>query len=167
MGGAFEGRLPENALRQLRPGDVLFVQTFNSFPAWVVMYLTKSEISHVASYLGDNRIAHSKPFSGVVIEPIEVLYRSDTRILPCVWPLPDEKRPMVEPIYRDHLGAPYLYFPFSHKKDLIDAVSRIYDLEPAPPILIDERALEPEIFADERTTERHYLDEPLKVKPLR
>lgn len=42
----------------------------------------------------------------------------------------------------------YLTYPFSAKKDLIDAASRLYDMEPVPPIIIDERALEPETFAD-------------------
>lgn len=42
----------------------------------------------------------------------------------------------------------YLTYPFSAKKDLIDAVSRIYDMSPVPPILIDERMLEPETYAD-------------------
>ncbi len=42
----------------------------------------------------------------------------------------------------------YLTYPFSAKKDLIDATSRLYDMEPVPPIIIDERALEPEIFND-------------------
>lgn len=42
----------------------------------------------------------------------------------------------------------YLTYPFSAKKDLIDAVSRLYDMEPVPPILIDERMLEPETFPD-------------------
>lgn len=42
----------------------------------------------------------------------------------------------------------YLTYPFSAKKDLIDAVSRIYDMEPVPPVLIDEKILEPEQFAD-------------------
>lgn len=59
---------------------------------------------------------------------------------------------------RDHEGNMYalnqgfleefLTYPFSAKKDLIDAVSRLYDMEPTPPILIDERMLEPEVFAD-------------------
>jgi hypothetical protein len=59
---------------------------------------------------------------------------------------------------RDHEGNLYslnkgfleefLTYPFSAKKDLIDAVSRLYDMEPVPPILIDERALEPELYAD-------------------
>jgi hypothetical protein len=42
----------------------------------------------------------------------------------------------------------YLTYPFSAKKDLIDATSRLYDMEPKPPIVIDERYLEPEVFAD-------------------
>ena len=42
----------------------------------------------------------------------------------------------------------YLFFPFSAKKDLIDAASRIYDMEPVPPVIVDESVLEPEKFND-------------------
>ena len=42
----------------------------------------------------------------------------------------------------------YLVVPFAAHDDLIDAVSRIYDIDPVPPVLIDERALEPELFGD-------------------
>ena len=42
----------------------------------------------------------------------------------------------------------FLTFPFCAHDDLIDATSRIYDIEPVPPIIIDERALEPEVFGD-------------------
>lgn len=42
----------------------------------------------------------------------------------------------------------YLTYPFSAKKDLIDACSRLYDMDPVPPVLIDQRALEPESHAD-------------------
>ncbi len=42
----------------------------------------------------------------------------------------------------------YLTYPFSAKKDLIDATSRLYDMDPVPPVLIDESALEPETFVD-------------------
>lgn len=42
----------------------------------------------------------------------------------------------------------FLTFPFCAHDDLIDAVSRIYDINPVPPIIVDERALEPEVFSD-------------------
>lgn len=42
----------------------------------------------------------------------------------------------------------YLTYPFSTKKDFIDATSRIFDMEPLAPIIVDERLLEPEVFAD-------------------
>ncbi|MGH2721616.1 MAG: hypothetical protein ACRDJO_08440 [Actinomycetota bacterium] len=34
--------------------------------------------------------------------------------------------------------------PFGTKRDLIDAASRLYDMDYAPPVIIEERALEPE-----------------------
>ena len=42
----------------------------------------------------------------------------------------------------------FLLYPFVGHEDLLDAVSRIYDMEPVPPLIIDERAVEPEVFAD-------------------
>lgn len=59
---------------------------------------------------------------------------------------------------RDHEGNLYslnkslldefLTFPFSAHDDMLDSVSRLYDMEPVPPIIIDERSLMPEIFED-------------------
>ena len=37
------------------------------------------------------------------------------------------------------------YYPFTGLKDLIDAVSRIYDMEPRPPQYVDSQILEPEV----------------------
>lgn len=42
----------------------------------------------------------------------------------------------------------YLVFPYSAHDDLIDAVSRVEDMEPVPPIIIEESDLEPEVYAD-------------------
>ena len=42
----------------------------------------------------------------------------------------------------------YLRYPFVQHEDLLDAASRIYDMNPRPPIIVDQRALEPESFID-------------------
>jgi len=42
----------------------------------------------------------------------------------------------------------YLVYPFSVHDDFLDACSRIYDIDAERPILIDERMLEPQTYAD-------------------
>ena len=59
---------------------------------------------------------------------------------------------------RDHNGTlyslnkvlldQYLVHPFGKHDDLVDAISRIYDMDPVPPIVIDETLLEPETYED-------------------
>lgn len=47
-----------------------------------------------------------------------------------------------------HFLDEYLVFPFSVHDDLLDACSRLYDMDYVPPVIIDERLLEPECFVD-------------------
>jgi hypothetical protein len=42
----------------------------------------------------------------------------------------------------------YLVFPFGVHDDLLDAISRIEDIDASAPVIIDESVLEPDIYAD-------------------
>src|SRR5580765_478401 len=42
----------------------------------------------------------------------------------------------------------YLVYPYVTHDDALDAVSRIYDMNPQPPVIIDPRELEPEVYID-------------------
>lgn len=42
----------------------------------------------------------------------------------------------------------YLFFPNTTIKDFLDAMSRIYDIDIAPPQIIDDEMLEPEVYPD-------------------
>ncbi len=44
----------------------------------------------------------------------------------------------------EHLRIQVHFFPYGGKKDLIDAVSRVYDMDATPPSIINESLLEPE-----------------------
>jgi hypothetical protein len=47
-----------------------------------------------------------------------------------------------------HFIEQQMLYPFAPLKDLIDAASRIYDMEPVPPILVEDSDLLPEVYAD-------------------
>jgi hypothetical protein len=38
----------------------------------------------------------------------------------------------------------YLVYPFSPHDDVLDACSRIFDMDPTPPVIVDQKLLEPE-----------------------
>lgn len=47
-----------------------------------------------------------------------------------------------------HFIEQQMLYPFSPLKDLMDAASRIYDLNPVPPMLIEDKDTLPEVYAD-------------------
>lgn len=47
-----------------------------------------------------------------------------------------------------HFIEQQMLYPFAQLKDLIDAASRIYDMDARPPIIIDDKDIVPEVFAD-------------------
>lgn len=47
-----------------------------------------------------------------------------------------------------YLKNEYLFFPNTTQKDFLDALSRIYDMDPQPPLIYNDEMLEPEVFAD-------------------
>lgn len=104
MGAAFQGTYPVKAIAMMQPGDFFLVQTLNSRIAWLVMYLTSSEVSHVAMYAGESKIIHAT-FGGVVMEPAESLFTMEARVLPAKLDL--ERTGDITEVNEKYLGTPY------------------------------------------------------------
>jgi len=106
MRQAFRGHIPQELLEKLQPGDLFFVQSLGSWLSWMIMYLTQSEISHVAVYAGDRRILHATP-DGVSSDFIDAIVRPDTLVVPCGLPLNVERRDRIKEFITMHSGASY------------------------------------------------------------
>jgi hypothetical protein len=86
MCGAYVGALPEEIMLILQAGDTILVGNFESWISWLIMYLTNSQISHVAVYVGDGKILHATQRGGE-IAPISMLFGKNVRLLPCKAPV--------------------------------------------------------------------------------
>jgi len=96
MGRGFDGKIPDELVSRLEPGDIICVQNFDWWVSWSIMYLTHWSISHVVFYLGNATIGHMT-LEGAVKEPIETLWKSEARFLPFIWFMTDEQRAKIEP----------------------------------------------------------------------
>jgi hypothetical protein len=47
-----------------------------------------------------------------------------------------------------HFIEQQMLYPFAPLKDLIDAASRVYDMDPRPPVVVEEKDTLPELHTD-------------------
>ena len=107
MSSAWDGWFPEQLVRLLKPGDVIFVRGGNWIGSWLVMYLTSSWVSHVATYVGNGEVIHATT-QGVVLDPLQSLVSNERDgILPFMLPLSDEERAAIVDRQMSMLGTPY------------------------------------------------------------
>jgi len=106
MRHAFKGSIPEETVGRLRPGDWIFVQTLGCWVSWAIMYLTRSEFSHVAMYDGNGRVTHATT-SGVGTQPLTSMISQETLIVPCRLPQGDECPTRPSDAMARHLGKPF------------------------------------------------------------
>lgn len=106
MRQAFRGHIPGSLLEKLRPGDLFFVQTLDSWLSWMIMYLTHSEFSHVAMYEGGRRVSHAT-LGGVVSSSVDAIVRPDTLVVPCGLRLNPEQQNRIGQLVAQYKGAPY------------------------------------------------------------
>lgn len=82
MGQAFQGSIPEPVKKYAyEPGAAIFTCDMDSWSSWAVMYITKSEVSHVALSIGNGQLCHVIPHRGVVVQSITSLYGQHTRLI--------------------------------------------------------------------------------------
>src|SRR5688500_18808636 len=76
--------IPEGVWRSFHPGTVIGTADFGSFASWAIMYGTSGFASHVATYVNAGHIVHLMPKTGVVFEPIDVLFGKKVRLYPII-----------------------------------------------------------------------------------
>ncbi len=106
MKNAFTESLPPEVERILKPGDIIFFRGGEHWLSWLVMYITDSDISHVAVYVGSSQIVHATT-SGSVQEDIRVLYGRNNSLLPVTPPLEAHDRDAFKQVPSNVLGIPY------------------------------------------------------------
>ena len=109
MSYGFEGCIPEEIIQTMQPGDAILFASFNWWVSWLIMYITSSQVSHLAMYIGNRRIIHAT-LSGAAVDPIESLCEPKARILVTRLPLPPGTQDSInESKLEGLLGTPYSY----------------------------------------------------------
>ncbi len=96
----------EMLIGTLQVGDALFVHTRRSLLAWLVMYITRSPISHMAIYVGSGKILHATT-AGVTYDEIHVLLRNGSMVTPLILPIASPQRPPIGGAAEQYLERPY------------------------------------------------------------
>lgn len=108
---AFAGTDADTLWPLLRKGDLLLISTGRQFLSWLVMYITDSPLSHLATYIGNGKIAHMTT-SGFAIEDIQSLEDEQTFILPMFIPaLADDRRDRLDGLIHRMRGERYGWIP--------------------------------------------------------
>ena len=95
MCGAFNESLPDILVYSLEPGDPIVSGNFGWWVAWLIMYLTSSQISHIAFYAGNRKIIH-QTLGGPLYGSIEDLFGPSERLLAIKMPpLEDGRQKML------------------------------------------------------------------------
>lgn len=97
--------LPAPVIDILKPGDLIFVQTLGCWRSWLIMYLTSSDVSHMALYIGNGEILHATT-AGSTRAPVSDLF-GDVRILPCRNPYGKSKDLPSDINWTQYEGRPY------------------------------------------------------------
>lgn len=103
---AFKSNLPESVVNKLKPADVILLGSYDWLVSWAIMYLTSSQISHLALYIGNREILH-ETLSGSVKEPIEAIYGPNTRLIIGQFPQNDSQKISLDGIISKYTGIRY------------------------------------------------------------
>lgn len=107
MSSAWDGGFPDQLVPLLKPGDVIFVRGGSWFGSWIVMYLTSSWVSHVATYIGDGDVIHAT-LGGVRVDSLRALTSiKRDGLLPFLMPYSDDERMAITEEHKRLLGTPY------------------------------------------------------------
>jgi hypothetical protein len=103
---AFKEELPDSIVSKMNPGDVILSASYDWWVSWAIMYLTSSQISHLAIYVGNQEILH-ETLSDSVKEPIEALFGPKTRLIVGRFRQKDGQEINVKDITSKYVGIRY------------------------------------------------------------